>query len=149
LRPGPFAEAARFADEPLQRRILERTLEVVREGIDEVGIDILGHPTFSPLAALGDPESAFPVEWQERLIELCRASRVAIEVNESYRVPHRAFLVRARERGALFSVGTDTHGEVGPLDRTEAMIREADLPYERFLSGARVPQAGRSTARSS
>jgi hypothetical protein len=33
-------------------RILERTLGIVREGVDEVGIDILGHPTFSPLAAL-------------------------------------------------------------------------------------------------
>jgi histidinol phosphatase-like PHP family hydrolase len=148
-RAAPFAEADRFAEAVLQRRILERTLEVVREGIDEVGMDILGHPTFSPLAALGDAEDAFPVEWQERLIELCRASRVAIEVNESYRVPHREFLVRARERGALFSVGTDTHGEVGPLDRTEAMIREAELPHDRFLSGKRVKPQARSTARSS
>ena len=70
-------------------------------------------------------------------------------MNESYRVPHRAFLVRARERGAFFSVGTDAHGEIGPLDRTEAMIRDAALPEERFLRGERVRQAGRSTARSS
>jgi histidinol phosphatase-like PHP family hydrolase len=70
-------------------------------------------------------------------------------VNESYHVPHRAFLVRARDRGALFSVGSDTHGEVGPLDRTEAMIREAALPHERFLEGERVRQDFRSTARSS
>ncbi|MBI2983934.1 MAG: hypothetical protein HYY42_07160, partial [Chloroflexi bacterium] len=46
---APFAAAARFADPELRRRILERTLDVVREGIDDVGIDILGHPTFSPL----------------------------------------------------------------------------------------------------
>lgn len=150
---APFKERARFADETLRRRILERTLEVVREGIEDVGIDILGHPTFSPLIALGDPEEALPVEWQEKLIELCVRSRVAIEVNEAYHVPHRAFLVRARERGALFSVGTDTHGELGPLDRTEAMIDEAQLSRDRFLEGAKVrtqPQPGPgSTARSS
>lgn len=151
---GPFAEAAQFADEAFRRRILERTLAVVREGIEQVGIDILGHPTFSPLAALGDPEDVLPVEWQERLIDLCAGARVAIEVNEAYHVPHRAFLVRARERGALFSVGTDTHGELGPLDRTEAMVQEADLPRDRFLAGARVrsatgaQRAPRSTARS-
>ena len=149
LREEPFTQGSRFGDPALQRRILERTLEVVRQGIDEVGIDILGHPTFSPLAAVGDPEDAFPLEWQERLIDMCRTAHVAIEVNESYRVPHRELLVRARERGALFSVGTDTHGEVGPLDRTEAMIREAEIPHDRFLSGTRVRQAGRSTARSS
>lgn len=136
-RDGAYAEAARFSDEALRRRILERTLEVVREGIDQAGIDILGHPTFSPLAALGDPEDVFPVEWQERLIELCIRGGVAIEVNEAYRVPHRAFLVRARDRGARFSVGTDSHGEIGPLDRTIAMIGEAELPEDRFLAGAR------------
>jgi histidinol phosphatase-like PHP family hydrolase len=152
LGNAPYSEAKRFTDDDLRRRILDRTLQVVREGISEVGIDILGHPTFSPLAALGDPEDVFPVDWQERLIDLCVQSRVAFEVNESYRVPHQAFLVRARERGALFSVGTDTHGEVGPLDRTEAMIRDAGLSQDRFLRGERVrgkAQAGGSTASSS
>lgn len=148
--PGPFSEAARFADPELRRRILERTLELVREGVDHVRIDILGHPTFSPLAALGAPDEGLPLEWQERLIAICVPAKVAIEVNEAYAVPHTAFLVRARDRGALFSVGTDSHGEIGPLDRTEGMIREAGLPRDRFLDGSRVRQAaGRSTARSS
>ena len=133
-----FAEAARFASAELRARILERMLEVVRHGIEDVGVDIVGHPTFLPLLALGEPEEMLPAPWQERLIELCVHSRVAIEVNESYRVPHREFLVRARERGATFSVGSDTHGDLGPLDRTEAMIGEAGLGAERFLSGSRV-----------
>jgi len=144
-----FGSAQRFADPSLQRRILDRTLELVREGVDEVGIDILGHPTLSPLAALGDPEEGMPVEWQERLIELCTSRRVAFEVNETYGVPHRAFLVRARERSALFSVGSDSHFEIRDLDRTDAMIREADLPLERFLAGERVRSQRGSAARSS
>ena len=149
--PGPFAEAARFAEPAFQRRILERTLAVVREGVDDVRIDILGHPTLSPLVALGDPDDGLPLEWQERLIEACVENRVAFEVNEAYGVPHRAFLERARDRGALFSVGTDSHGEIGPLDRTEAMIGDAGLPRERFLDGTRTRRqlAARSTASSS
>lgn len=148
---GPFGERERFADAALRARILEGTLEAVRQGIEEVGIDILGHPTFTPAIALGDPEEVLPAEWQERLIDLCVRGRVGIELNEAYGVPHRAFLVRARERGAIFSVGSDTHGELGPLDRTEAMIGDARLPRERFLAGERIRagQAGRSTARSS
>lgn len=148
--PGPFVEAARFRDAELQRRILERTLEVVREGVTDVRIDILGHPTFSPLAALGDPDEDLPREWQERLIQLCVGAKVAFEINEAYRVPHRAFLMRARERGALFSVGSDAHGEIGPLALTEEMIDAAGLPRERFLRGERSrPQTARSAARSS
>ncbi|MBU6422534.1 MAG: hypothetical protein KGJ98_03935 [Chloroflexota bacterium] len=137
LGSGPFRDAALFADAGLRRRILQATLEAVRDGVERVGIDIVGHPTFTPVAALGDPEAGYPVEWQERLIELCRGAGVAIEVNEAYRVPHTAFLVRARDRGALFSVGSDSHGEISPLDRTDEMIREARLPRERFLDGRR------------
>lgn len=137
-RVRSFAEARRFLDAELQRRLRERTLALVREGIERVGIDILGHATMGPLAALGDPETSLPPEWQERLIGLCVANDVAIEVNEAYGVPHRAFLERAHRSGARFSVGSDTHFEVRPLTRTAEMIVEAGLPPQRFLAGARV-----------
>jgi histidinol phosphatase-like PHP family hydrolase len=132
----PYSEAARFADPELQRRVLE------------TGIDVVGHPTMSPLAALGDPEAAYPVDWQERFIALCVAHGVAIEINEAYRVPHRAFLERAHARGALFSVGSDSHFALVPLDRTEAMIREAGIADGPFLDGRRA-QDGVSSATSS
>ncbi|MGH2498546.1 MAG: hypothetical protein ACRDF0_00395 [Candidatus Limnocylindria bacterium] len=136
--PGDYVERERYRDAALRRRVLERTLEVVREGIDETGIDILGHPTFTPLLACGDAEDAYPADWQERLIALCTAAGVAIEVNESYGVPHREFLVRALRAGARFSVGSDSHFELLPLDRTAAMIAAAGLPHDRFLAGRRL-----------
>lgn len=139
----PFRDRARFEDPALQRRILERHLALVREGILETGIDIVGHPTFTPLAALGDPEAGYGSEWQERFIALCVEHEVAIEINEAYGVPHREFLVRAKLRGARFSVGTDTHFALEPLDRTEAMIAGAGLDAERFLAGRRLPVPGR------
>jgi len=137
-RMTTLRDAKKFLDPSLQRRILERTLEVVRVGIERDRIDILGHPTMSPLAALGDPESSYPVEYQERLIRMCVSADVAIEVNESYQVPHRAFLERAHRLGARFSVGSDSHFTIRPLERTMEMIRAATLPQERFLQGRRV-----------
>jgi len=144
----PYAEAARFADPGLQRRVLDAHLALVREGILETGIDVVGHPTMSPLAALGDPEGAYPVDWQERFIALCVEHGVAIEINEAYGVPHRAFLERAHARGARFSVGSDSHFALVPLDRTEAMIRAAGVADGRFLEGRRA-QDGVSSATSS
>lgn len=139
LGDRPFPELERWStDESLRRKVLDRTLEVVREGILDVGIDVLGHPTFTPLQALGEPETSYPIEWQEKLIELCVANGVAIEVNEAYGVPHREFLVRAHRAGARFSVGSDTHFELGPLDKTAKMIEAAALPHDRFLDGKRV-----------
>ena len=133
-----FSERERFVDDALARRIRERMIEVVRDSFERDGIDILGHGTMGPLAALGDPERAYPAVWQEQLIQLCLDADVAIEVNEAYGVPHREFLERALLMGARFSVGSDTHGPLAPLDRTEAMIRAASLPHQRFLAGERV-----------
>ena len=133
-----FTEAKKFLDPGTQRRILERTLEIVRVGIERDGIDILGHGTMGPLAALGDPETTYPAEWQERLIGLCVAADVAIEVNEAYSLPHRGFLERAHRLGARFSVGTDSHFTIRPIDKTMEMIRAASLPEDRFLQGRRV-----------
>src|SRR5439155_910021 len=56
-----WKERERFADPDLQKRILERTLEVVAEGIDRDRIDILGHPTFSALQALADRDQQYQV----------------------------------------------------------------------------------------
>lgn len=137
-RVTSFADAARYMDADLARRIRERTIAVVREGIETHRIDILGHATMGPLGALAEPEVAYPAEWQERLIDMCVAANVAIEVNEAYGVPHREFLQRAQRLGARFSVGTDTHFELKPLDKTMAMIRAASLDEARFLDGRRV-----------
>jgi histidinol phosphatase-like PHP family hydrolase len=144
----PYPEAARFGDPDLQRSVLETHLALVRQGILETGIDIVGHPTMSPLAALGDPEAGYPVEWQERLIALCVEHDVALEINEAYRVPHRAFLERAHARGVRFAVGSDSHFALVSLDRTAAMIREAGVLSGPFLDGRRA-QEGVSTATSS
>src|SRR5438105_7763439 len=137
-RTKEYDEAARFADADLLRRIRERTLDVVRDGIERVGIGILGHATMSPLAALGDPEVLYPAAWQEQLIQLCVDGSVAIEVNEAYGVPHREFLERAQQLGARFSVGSDTHFDLRPLDRTLAMIRAARLDEARFVGPIRA-----------
>ena len=137
-RVSAFADAGRYLDADLRRRILERTLVVVRDGIETQRIDILGHATMGPLGALGDPEAAYPAEWQERLITICRDADVAIEVNEAYGVPHREFLERAQRLGARFAVGSDTHFELRPLDKTQAMLRAASLDESRFLGGRRV-----------
>lgn len=139
---GPYVESERFGDRVLREKVLELTLSLIRQGIEEVGIDIVGHPTFTPIQALGDPEASYPVEWQERLIELCVKAEVALEINETYGVPHRAFLERAKRAGARFSVGSDTHFELKSLDRTEAMIEAAQLSHDRFLEGARVRNRG-------
>ncbi|HEV8468498.1 MAG TPA: hypothetical protein VGR46_02730 [Candidatus Limnocylindria bacterium] len=146
-RTKSFKERERFSDPELQRRILARTLEVVAEGIERDRIDILGHPTFSALQALGDPERIYPEDWQNRLIALCVDGGIAIEINESYGVPHREFLMRAARAGATFAVGSDTHFDLRPLDKTEGMIEAADITHASFMTGSRTERVARPPSR--
>lgn len=126
-RGSLFAERHAFEDPALQRVILEEILRILRSSFGRDRVDVLAHPTFSPLAALGDPEACYPLEWQWRLIELCGRYGVAIEVNESYRLPHAPFLRRAREAGLTLAVGSDSHAELLPLDFTRAVLADAGI----------------------
>ncbi len=122
-RASAVATAVRFAREPdLTRAVLEEILRVLAASFERDRVDVLAHPTLSPLSALGDPEACYPAEWQDRLIALCVRHGVAIEVNESYRVPHREFVDRANARAARFAVGSDSHAELLPLDFTLALV---------------------------
>ncbi len=121
-------DAALFASRPdLAGEVLEEILRVLGASFERDRVDVLAHPTFSPLLALGDPEARYPLEWQERLVALCLRHDVAIEVNESYRVPHRAFVERAAAAGARFAVGSDSHAELVPLDFTIALVDGAGI----------------------
>lgn len=144
-RSHGFAEGGDFRrDGALARGLLEQVLRVLAASFERDRVDVLAHPTFSPLAALGEPEAAYPAEWQERLIALCVRHGVAIEVNESYRVPHRAFAERAKAAGARFAVGSDSHAELLSLDFTLALIDGSGI-RERL----RIQEASGSSASSS
>ncbi|OLC52707.1 MAG: hypothetical protein AUH85_16285 [Chloroflexi bacterium 13_1_40CM_4_68_4] len=127
-RVAVYADAQVFARDPsLGPAVLEAILIALATSVERDRIDVLAHPTLSPLAALGDPEATYPREWQERLIELCVRYGVAIELNESYRVPHHAFVERAKIGGARFAVGSDSHAALLPLEYTLPLIQTTGL----------------------
>jgi histidinol phosphatase-like PHP family hydrolase len=84
-------------------------------------IQIAAHSTLTP-PALYEMESDVHAWWTEaredRWIEALRASGVALEISNRYRLPHDRLLVKAREAGVRFSLGSDGHTEaqVGRLE---------------------------------
>jgi histidinol phosphatase-like PHP family hydrolase len=151
-RVREFTDGARYAGgSSFAREVLEEILGVISRAFESERFDILAHPTFSPLAAVGDAEESYPAEWQERLIALCVRHETALEVNESYRLPHAAFLRRAHDAGATFSVGSDSHEALLPLHFTERMIADAGIQgrVRDPRGGARQRSVGSGSARSS
>lgn len=139
-----FADRERFREEPFRRALLAAVLDVLRASFERDRVDILAHPTFSPLAALddADADAGYPAEWQDELIALCLRYGVAVEVNESYRLPRARFLRRARAAGVRFAVGSDSHYELLPLTFTKAVIGETGIAERVVELGARPARTG-------
>ena len=75
-------------------------------------IAIVAHSTLLPPALLqleGDVYAWWTEDREGRFIEAAIESGVAIEISNRYRLPHDRLLIKAREAGGTFSLGSDGH----------------------------------------
>jgi histidinol phosphatase-like PHP family hydrolase len=76
-------------------------------------IHIAAHSTLTPpaLYALEDDVDAWWTEpREERWVAALAETGVALEISNRYRLPHDRLLLRARDAGVRFSLGSDGHG---------------------------------------
>jgi histidinol phosphatase-like PHP family hydrolase len=96
-----------------------------------------------------DPQpDAAAADWLEGTIDLCLRYDVAIELNSKSRVPHAAFVARAVERGARFSLGSDAHQRrrAGDLSYGHRLVEQLGIPSNRLLGVADVRREGAAGA---
>lgn len=75
----------------------------MRAVLDEK-VDVLAHHAWSA----GTPFTPIQ-EYEERLIELLRDNGVAIEINSKHCLPSWDFLVKCRDAGVKYTIGSDAH----------------------------------------
>jgi histidinol phosphatase-like PHP family hydrolase len=105
-------------------------------------IRIVAHPTLLAPALLDldpEPEAWWTEEREDRFIEAAVAATVAIEISNRYRLPHDRLLTKAREAGALFSLGSDAHHrhQVTRLDWAVAAARRAGITDRQIFQPGR------------
>ena len=106
-------------------------------------IEIAAHSTLIPPALRvlePDVHAWWTEEREDRYVEALTESGVALEISNRYRLPHDRLLVKAREAGVRFSLGSDGHSEkqVAALDwaaetarRVGVTDRELFVPERR------------------
>ncbi|MBB4636254.1 hypothetical protein [Longimicrobium terrae] len=103
------------------QELMDAMVDELCRMVKAMPIHIAAHSTLTP-PALYEMESDVHAWWTEaredRWIEALRASGVALEISNRYRLPHDRLLVKAREAGVRFSLGSDGHTEaqVGRLE---------------------------------
>jgi histidinol phosphatase-like PHP family hydrolase len=113
--------------------------------VRQMPVQILAHGTLMPPALLAlDPEVErwWTEEREERLVRAICETGVALEISNRYRLPHDRLLLRARDAGATFSLGSDGHREsqVARLDWSRATAERLGIGEERLF----IPERARA-----
>ncbi len=110
--------------EAFMKRYLNFSLSI----INEEPITIFAWPTFLPACIAKDYDSLWTTKRMQRLIDAAVKRGIAIEINESAKVPNAKFIKLAKKAGAKFTFGSDSRDESsGKLDYGRQMIKECGL----------------------
>jgi len=97
--------------------------------IIEEPIDVIANLTYLPEVIQNDYEKLWTEQRMQKIIDVAVKHNVAIEINARYRIPSPKFLKRAKQCGALFAFGANSHsgGQARQMDYCIEMIKELDL----------------------
>jgi hypothetical protein len=132
---GSIADAQEFME-----TLVERTVGI----LEREPIDIYVNPTFLPDAIAKDYDALWTEERMKKVIGAAVGNRVALEINNRYRLPSATFLRVAKEAGCKFAFGTNNGGmqDLGRCEYSIRMTKELKLSWQDFfVPGAWGPKA--------
>jgi hypothetical protein len=93
-------------------------------------VDIYVNPTFLPEVMAADYDRLWTSQRMERVIEAAKKNDVAIEINNTYRIPSAKFIKTAKAAGVKFSFGTNNANKnLGRLEYPIEMVQECGLKW--------------------
>ena len=123
-----------FVDD--EQQFMDMLVERAVGIITDEPIHIYVNPTFIPDKLTPDYDRLWTDERMQKVIDACVKSRVAIEINNRYRIPSEKFIRKAKQSGAKFSFGTNNTSpdDVGKLEYAIEIIKACELtPDDMFI----------------
>ena len=90
---------------------MTRYMPFIEQVLTTEPIDIFAWPTFLPVPIARQYAQLWTPQRVDRIIDLARARKIAIEINEVAHVPDENFITRAKRAGLKFTFGTDSRNE--------------------------------------
>ena len=85
-----------------------RYTQFIEQVLTTEPIDIFGWPTFLPVPIARQYNQLWTRPRVDRILDLARAKKIAIEINEVAHVPDETFITQAKRAGLKFTFGTDS-----------------------------------------
>ena len=94
-------------------------------------IDIYVNPTFLPKVIAPEYDRLWTPERIARVIDAAKRNDVAVEINNTYRIPSAAFIKAAKQAGIKFSFGTNnTDRKLGRIEYCLEMVKQCGLTWQ-------------------
>lgn len=107
--------------------LVERTVGI----LNNEPVDIYVNPTFIPDQMQSEYDQLWTPDRMQKVIDAAKENGVAVEINNRYRIPHAAFIKKAKEAGVRFTCGTNnTDRTVGRMEYCLEMVKECDLRWQ-------------------
>jgi hypothetical protein len=90
-----------------RQQFMETYVEKIVGVIRDEPIDIYVNPTFLPDVLAPAYEELWTPERMSKVIDAAKKHKVAIEINNRYRIPSEKFIKLAKQAGVIFSFGTN------------------------------------------
>ncbi len=90
---------------------MTRYMQFIEQVLTTEPIDIFGWPTFLPVPIARQYTQLWTRQRVDRILELAKARKLAIEINEVAHVPDETFIREAKRAGLKFTFGTDSRNE--------------------------------------
>jgi histidinol phosphatase-like PHP family hydrolase len=94
-----------------EEAFMTRYLQFIEQVLTTEPIDIFGWPTFLPVPIARQYSQLWTPPRTTRIIDLAKARKIAIEINEVAHVPDEAFITQAKRAGLKFTFGTDSRNQ--------------------------------------
>ena len=94
-----------------EEEFMVRYMQFIEHVLTTEPIDIFGWPTFLPVPIAREYARLWTRPRVDRIIEIAKARKIAIEVNEVAHVPDETFINRAKQAGLKFTFGTDSRNQ--------------------------------------
>ena len=91
-----------------EEEFMARYTQYIEQVMTSEPLDIFAWPTFLPVPIARQYKRLWTRQRVDRIIDLARAKKLAIEINEVSHVPDEDFITLAKKAGLKFTFGTDS-----------------------------------------
>jgi histidinol phosphatase-like PHP family hydrolase len=90
---------------------MQRYMQFIEQVMTTEPIDIFAWPTFLPVPIARQYSQLWTPQRVDHILEMAKARKLAIEINEVAHVPDETFITRAKKAGLKFTFGTDSRND--------------------------------------